>query len=75
MTEHSKQPEDRGHCRACKWWEAEHEGPTPDDATIGLCMQPDLTHFSLQVSGHSGCNHFEPAAENAGPRPASVYSS
>jgi hypothetical protein len=57
---------ERGWCKACKWWQAEHDGPQAEDATVGLCMQPELTHFSLQVSGHSGCNRFEPADATAG---------
>jgi len=48
--------DDRGLCRGCQWWQAEHEGPS--HGTVGLCMHPELTHFSLQVSGHSGCNRF-----------------
>ncbi len=55
-------PEDRGLCKGCKWWQAEHDGPAAEDRTIGLCMHPELTHFSLQVSGHCGCNRFETAA-------------
>ncbi|HJZ54457.1 MAG TPA: hypothetical protein VKE74_05840 [Gemmataceae bacterium] len=53
-------PEERGHCKACRWWQAEHDGPSAEDTAVGLCMQPELTHFSLQVSGLSGCNRFEP---------------
>ncbi len=52
-------PEERGHCKACRWWQAEHDGPAAEDAAIGLCMQPELTHFSVQVSGLGGCNRFE----------------
>lgn len=51
--------DDRGLCKACRWWQAEHDGPESDVITIGLCMQPELTHFSLQVSGNSGCNRYE----------------
>lgn len=50
-----------GHCKACRWWQAEREGTAADDAAIGLCMHQELTHFSIQVSGHSGCNRFEQA--------------
>ena len=66
MTEFNRQmrahhsEEERGLCKGCRWWQAEHDGPAAEDATIGLCVQPELTHFSLQVSGHSGCNRFEP---------------
>ncbi len=48
--------DDRRSCRGCQWWQAEFDEPAV--ATIGLCMQPELTHFSLEVSGHSGCNRF-----------------
>ena len=47
-----------GHCMGCRWWQAELEEA---EAAIGLCMQPELTHFSMQVSAHSGCNRFERA--------------
>jgi heat shock protein HslJ len=66
MTESSRitdSGDDRGLCKGCRWWQAEHDGPGAEDATIGLCMQPELTHFSLQVSGHSGCNRFEMQVE------------
>ena len=36
-----------GHCKGCRWWQAEHEELTADAAVIGLCMQPELTHFSI----------------------------
>jgi hypothetical protein len=63
--------EDRGLCKGCRWWQAEHDGPAAEDVAIGLCVHPELTHFSLQVSGHSGCNRFEPAdASGAGQLPA-----
>ena len=52
-------PEERGHCKACRWWQAEHDGEGAEDATLGLCMNEELTHFSLQVSGLSGCNRFD----------------
>ena len=59
-------PEERGLCKACRFWQAEHDGPAAEDVTIGLCVQPELTHFSLQVSGHSGCNRFAPIDAAAG---------
>ena len=62
--------EDRGLCKGCRWWQAEHDGPAAEDTTIGLCVQPELTHFSLQVSGHSGCNRFAPLDAAAGQLPA-----
>jgi hypothetical protein len=64
----SAHPEERGHCKGCRWWQAEHDGPAAEDTTVGLCMQPELTHFSLQVSGHSGCNRFEAVIEERGHR-------
>ena len=45
-------------------------GPQAEDTTIGLCVQPELIHFSLQVSGHSGCNRFAPLDAPAGQLPA-----
>jgi hypothetical protein len=65
-------PEERGLCKGCRWWQAEHDGPAAEDAAIGLCMQPELTHFSLQVSGHSGCNRFEARTAEAAPISASA---
>ena len=55
-----------GHCKGCRWWQAEHEESMADASVIGLCMQPELTHFSIQVSGQSGCNRFEHAQAGAG---------
>jgi hypothetical protein len=54
-----------GHCKGCRWWQAEQDEA---DAAVGLCMQPELTHFSIQVSAHSGCNRFShaPAEELVG---------
>jgi len=49
---------ERGHCMSCRFWQAEHEDA---EAASGLCMQPELTHFSIQLSAHSGCNRFEHA--------------
>ncbi|MFO0797399.1 MAG: hypothetical protein U0804_07960 [Gemmataceae bacterium] len=48
----------RGQCKGCQFWDAEHDGAREEDAAVGLCMHAELTHFSLQVSGHSGCNRF-----------------
>lgn len=52
-----------GHCKGCRWWQAENEDA---EVAIGLCMQPELTHFSIQVTAHSGCNRFEHAEQLAG---------
>jgi hypothetical protein len=62
--------EENGLCRGCRWWQAEADCPGPGcpegaDAVIGLCLHDELTRFSLQVSGHSGCNRFE-ARERVG---------
>jgi len=68
---HAHHPdEDRGLCKGCRFWQAEHDGPTAEDVTIGLCVQPELIHFGLQVSGHSGCNRFAPVEVEAGQLPA-----
>ncbi|HEY2911347.1 MAG TPA: hypothetical protein VGI99_13945 [Gemmataceae bacterium] len=58
--------DEQGHCKGCRWWQAEHDGPSAEDAAVGLCMQPELTHFSLQVAGQCGCNRFEHIEEAAG---------
>ncbi|QDU22662.1 hypothetical protein [Urbifossiella limnaea] len=50
--------DDRGLCKSCRFWDAEHDGAREEDATVGLCMHAELTHFSLQVSGHCGCNRY-----------------
>lgn len=50
--------DERGHCMSCRWWQAENEDA---EVASGLCMQPELTHFSIQLSAHSGCNRFEHA--------------
>jgi hypothetical protein len=63
----ARSDQDRGLCKACKWWQAEHDDPAAEDTAIGLCVQDELVHFGLQVSGHSGCNRFESRdAEHAG---------
>jgi hypothetical protein len=51
--------DERGHCRSCRWWQAEHEDA---ESAAGLCMQPELTHFSIQLTANSGCNRFEMAS-------------
>lgn len=47
---------ERGHCMSCRHWQAENEEAA---SAAGLCMQPELTHFSIQLTAHSGCNRFE----------------
>jgi hypothetical protein len=46
-----------GLCKDCKWWQIEPEATTAN-TTTGLCIDEDLQHFQLLVSGSSGCNHF-----------------
>ena len=60
--------DEQGHCKGCKWWQAEPDAVAVEGAVIGLCLHGELTHFSLQVSGDSGCNRFAHAeiAELAG---------
>jgi hypothetical protein len=58
--------DDRGLCKGCRHWDAEHDGPAAEDATVGLCLHPELTHFSLQVTGHSGCNRYAPVLTPVG---------
>lgn len=52
--------DERGLCKGCRFWESEHDGSRADDAAVGICLQAELTHFSLQVSAHSGCNRYAP---------------
>jgi hypothetical protein len=54
---------DWGLCKDCKWWQIEPEA-SPENLTVGLCIDEDLQPFRLRVSGNSGCNRFmqgEPA--------------
>jgi hypothetical protein len=53
-----------GHCEGCKWWECDDHADGA--ASVGQCHQPELVPFDLRVSGHSGCNHYEPAPAGAG---------
>ena len=32
----STHPEERGHCKGCRWWQAEHDGPAAEDTAVGL---------------------------------------
>ncbi len=52
--------DERGLCKGCRFWDAEHDGARQEDAAVGLCLHAELSHFSLQVSGHSGCNRYAP---------------
>lgn len=58
--------DDGGRCKGCRFWAAEHDGAREEDAAVGLCLHAELTHFSLQVSGHSGCNRFAPVGAAVG---------
>jgi hypothetical protein len=64
-------PDSWGHCEGCKWWQSGPAGTA--DHTMGLCQQPELVHFQLQVSAGSGCNRFtsEEAGTTAGHATAS----
>lgn len=55
---------DCGHCGACKWWQSDPDAPGHE--ALGLCQQPEVVHFQLQVSDTSGCNRFEHAEALAG---------
>jgi hypothetical protein len=53
---HDTHPDSWGHCEGCKWWQSGPAGSA--DHAMGLCQQPELVHFQLQVSADSGCNRF-----------------
>jgi hypothetical protein len=61
---HDRSAYDLGLCKVCKWWQAEHDGPIAEDVAVGLCVNPELIHFGLQVAGHSSCNRFRPSSES-----------
>jgi hypothetical protein len=46
-----------GLCKNCKWLQIEPES-TPENLTLGLCIDEQLQPFDLRVSGNSGCNRF-----------------
>jgi hypothetical protein len=46
-----------GLCRNCKWLQIE-PGASPENLTLGLCIDERLQPFRLRVSGNSGCNRF-----------------
>ncbi len=58
----TNQADECGHCMGCRWWQHENEDA---EAAIGLCMHQELTHFSIQVTAHSGCNRYEAAKVEA----------
>ena len=46
-----------GLCKNCKWLQIEPEA-SPENLTLGLCIEERLQSFQLRVSGNSGCNRF-----------------
>ena len=46
-----------GLCKNCKWLQIE-PGASPENLTLGLCIEERLQLFQLRVSGNSGCNRF-----------------
>ena len=46
-----------GLCKNCKWLQIEPDA-TPENLTLGLCIEERLQPFDLRVSGNSGCNCF-----------------
>ena len=46
-----------GLCKNCKWFQIE-PGGSPENLTLGLCIEELLQPFRLRVSGNSGCNRF-----------------
>jgi hypothetical protein len=46
-----------GLCKDCKWWQIEPKA-SPENLTLGLCIDENLQAFLLRVSGNSGCNRF-----------------
>jgi hypothetical protein len=46
-----------GLCKNCKWLQIER-GVSPENLTLGLCIEEQLQPFQLRVSGNSGCNRF-----------------
>jgi hypothetical protein len=46
-----------GLCKHCKWLQLE-PGASPENLTLGLCIDEQLQSFQLRVSGNSGCNRF-----------------
>jgi hypothetical protein len=46
-----------GLCKNCEWPQIE-PGVSPENLTLGLCIEEQLQPFQLRVSGNSGCNRF-----------------
>lgn len=59
MTEQNQNCE-HGLCGGCKWWQSDVASELAQHM-VGLCQQPEIVRFQLQVSDDSGCNRFEPA--------------
>ena len=52
-------------CGNCRWWQSDEHAAAGHDP-VGLCEQPELVHFQLQVSADSGCNRFQHAEVGVG---------
>jgi len=50
---------DWGLCKDCHWWQID-PGAIVADNTMGVCTEEEIQPFQLRVSGHSGCNRYEP---------------
>ncbi len=48
-----------GKCKDCKWFQIE-PGATPENNTMGQCIEEKLQPFQLRVSGNSGCHVYKP---------------
>jgi hypothetical protein len=46
-----------GLCKDCKWFQIEPDA-SPENLTLGLCIEERFQPFQLRVSGVSGCNRF-----------------
>jgi hypothetical protein len=46
-----------GLCKDCEWLQIEPDA-SPENLTLGLCIEEQLQSFQLRVSGLSGCNRF-----------------
>jgi hypothetical protein len=46
-----------GNCKSCRHFTSHN--PRPGDSEVAQCAQPDLSEFSLSVSGLSGCSAHE----------------
>jgi hypothetical protein len=46
-----------GLCKDCKWMQIEPRS-SPENHTLGLCIEEKLQSFNLRISGVSGCNRF-----------------